>query len=118
MRRSHKNLKVWQGSMTLVEHVYKATAAYPPTEQYGLITQMRRAAVSVPSNIAEGFARSGSKELLYFLSVAAGSLSELDTLVAVADRLGFERAPEALQSEIDDVAGQVMGLTASIRRKS
>jgi four helix bundle protein len=104
--------------MKLVESIYASTAKYPQSEQYGLVTQMRRAAVSVPSNIAEGFARSGSKELLYFLSIASGSLSELDTLVDLANRLSYERDPEPLQSQIDDVAGQVMGLSASIKRES
>lgn len=104
--------------MKLVESIYASTSKYPQSEQYALVTQMRRAAVSVPSNIAEGFARSGSKELLYFLSVASGSLSELDTLVDLANRLNYERDPQPLQLQIDDVAGQVMGLSASIKRKS
>jgi four helix bundle protein len=116
MKRSHRELKVWRQAMALVEGVYRATGAFPSAEQFGLTAQLRRSAVSVPSNIAEGFARSGSKELLHYLSVAAGSLSELDTQVKLAIRLGYLEAPEALRQQIDDVSGLLMGLAASLRR--
>jgi four helix bundle protein len=78
VKRGHRNLKVWQQAMTLVTEIYTLTATFPSVEKFGLTSQMQRAAVSVPANIAEGFARNGSKELLHFLSIAAGSLSELD----------------------------------------
>ena len=89
MKRSHRDLKVWQEVIGLVEFIYQLTSSFPAREQFGLTSQLRRAAVSVPANIAEGCARTGTKELLRFLSIAQGSLSELDTLVEVANRLGY-----------------------------
>ena len=103
--------------MDLVERVYDLTTQFPTNEKYGLISQMRRAAVSAPANIAEGFARNGSKELLHFLGIAAGSLSELDTLIELAARLNYLSHKEELGGLVDEVSGLVMGLAASIRRK-
>jgi four helix bundle protein len=117
MKRNHRSLKAWQQSITLVEHVYKATQSFPKQEIFGLVSQMRRAAVSVPANIAEGSARSGTKELLQFLSIAAASLSELDTHVEIASRLGYIDGAKLAQ-EIDDVGGLIMGLIASIRKRA
>ena len=79
--KAHKKLKVWQEAMALVAVVYSVTEKLPPSEKYGLISQMRRAAVSIPSNIAEGAARQSSKESIQFYSIARGSLSELDTQI-------------------------------------
>ena len=87
MQRLHKRLDVWQESMTLATGIYKLTESFPRSEIYGLASQMRRAAVSVPSNIAEGAARRSSKEFSQFLNVAGGSLSELDTQVEIAANL-------------------------------
>lgn len=103
--------------MELVVSVYKLTATLPQHEQYGLISQLRRAAVSVPANIAEGAARNGSKEFLHFLGIASGSLSELDTLIDLARQLGYVENTEELNTKVDDVSGLVMGLASSIRRK-
>lgn len=117
MKRSHRDLKAWQQAMELVATIYSATSRFPQHEQFGLTGQLRRAAVSVPANIAEGAARNGSKEFLHFLGIASGSLSELDTLVELAHKLGYLEQREELQRQADDVAGLVMGLAASIRRK-
>lgn len=103
--------------MELVVAVYSATSRFPQNEQYGLTSQLRRAAVSVPANIAEGAARNGSKEFLHFLGIASGSLSELDTLIELACQLGYLENTEELSRKIDDVAGLVMGLASSVRRK-
>ena len=116
MKRNHRSLKAWQQSIALVENVYKATRTFPKDETFGLVSQMRRAAVSVPANIAEGSARSGTKELLHFLSIAAASLSELDTHVEISIRVGY-LTDDALVREIDDVGGLIMGLIASIRKR-
>jgi four helix bundle protein len=75
--------------MSLVETIYRLTSTFPSEERYGLVSQMRRAAVSVPSNIAEGAARKGTKELIQFLSVAVGSLAELDTQLGAQRQAGF-----------------------------
>jgi len=77
--RPHYNLTAWKESMALVKAVYLASQSFPKEEIYGLTSQMRRAAVSVPSNLAEGAARSGQREFAHFLSIARGSLSELET---------------------------------------
>jgi four helix bundle protein len=110
-------LKAWKESIVLVEHIYEATRSFPKEELFGLVSQMRRAAVSVPANIAEGSARQGTKELLQFLSIASASLSELDTHVEIAIRLGYLQN-DVLAQEIDDVAGLLMGLSAAIKRRT
>ena len=117
MRRKHRDLLVWQRAIVLVEMVYGVTEAFPASERYGLSGQLRRAAVSVPANIAEGYARSGTRELLYFLSVSAGSLSELDTLIELGQRLGYFDDIEELRKTLDDVSGMLMGLQTSLRKR-
>ena len=116
MKRNHRSLKAWQKAIELIERVYAETRTFPKEELFGLTSQMRRAAVSVPANIAEGAARSGSKELLRFLSIAEASLSELDTHVEIARRLEYLK-DDRLVDEIDAVAGLLLGLSASVRRK-
>jgi four helix bundle protein len=101
----------------LVEAVYALTSSFPTEERYGLAGQMRRAAVSAPANIAEGAARAGTKEYMYFLSIASGSLSELDTRLTLATRLGYAPDVEALQAKLDDVSGLILGLSASLKRR-
>ena len=86
---AHKDLEIWQLAMELVEITYKQTRHFPKEEQYGLCTQMRRAAISIPSNIAEGAARQGDKEYLRFLYIALGSLSELETQYLISKRLKY-----------------------------
>ena len=103
--------------MELVVCVYSLTKTFPQSEQYGLVSQLRRAAVSVPANIAEGAARNGNKEFLHFLGIASGSLSELDSLIDLAKRLGYVENTDELNAKVDDVSGLVMGLASSIRRK-
>jgi len=84
-------MDVWKLSMDLVTNVYEITSKYPTEERYGLAQQMRRAAVSIPSNIAEGAARKSSKEFIQFLHISLGSLSELETQLEISKRLGFIR---------------------------
>jgi len=86
---THKDLAAWQEAMSLVEVVYRETETFPGRETYGLTAQIRRAAVSVPSNIAEGAARNSPRELLQFVSIACGSLAELETQLELASRLGY-----------------------------
>ena len=87
--RNYKELRVWQGAMDLVECVYRLSAALPPEENYGLKSQIRRAAVSIPSNIAEGQARASTKEFLNHLSIAQASLAEVETQLEISVRLKY-----------------------------
>ncbi len=88
-KRPHENLQVWQGATDLVETIYRISADFPDSERFGLTSQLRRAAISIPSNIAEGAARRSTPEYLRFLSMARGSLSELDTQLQIAQRLTY-----------------------------
>lgn len=101
--RHYKDLLVWQKGMRLAKAVYKLTARFPDAEKYGLISQMRRAAVSVPSNIAEGQARQGSREFLLFLSHAGGSVAELETQLLLSVDLGHCNEAEVEEVESDIV---------------
>lgn len=87
--KSFKELKVWQKGIELVEIVYRITASFPKEEKYGLRAQMRNAAVSIPSNIAEGHLRKTAKDFKQFLSIARGSCAELETQTIISYRLGF-----------------------------
>ncbi|MBI1332424.1 MAG: four helix bundle protein [Armatimonadetes bacterium] len=99
---SFRKLIVWQKSMTLVEVVYRDTSKLPETEKFGLQAQMRRAAVSIPSNIAEGYGRSGTNEYLRFLDIAIGSLRELQTQIEISKRLEY-LATDELETASDEV---------------
>lgn len=85
----HNDLEVWGQSIELVTEIYTATALFPVSELYGLVSQIRRASVSIPSNIAEGAARQTSKEFIQFLHIARGSAAELETLLIISQNLGF-----------------------------
>ena len=117
MRRKHHDLKVWQEAMTLVNEIYAATASFPKEELYALTSQMRRAAISVPSNIAEGAARKGNREFLHFLSFARGSLSELETQVILARNLGYLENNESLLERIEGIFALVGGLINSLQQR-
>jgi four helix bundle protein len=99
--RTHKDLDIWKQGIELVEEVYKNTAIFPREEIYGLTSQMRRAAVSVPSNISEGAARSSKKEFIQFLYVALGSLSELETQTIISEKLGYLQNHHQLMEMIE-----------------
>lgn len=110
MARPHENLEAWRQSMSLVTSVYEATRSFPKEELFGLTTQMRRAAVSIPSNIAEGAARSGRREFAQFLNVAKGPLSELDTQLLISAELGFLPRGHDLFQRTDYLARLLTGL--------
>lgn len=94
--RHYKELKIWQKGMALTKEVYRLTEKFPGAEKYGLAAQLRRAAVSVPSNIAEGQARSGTREFLQFLSHSSGSLAELETQTLLSVDLGYCGAADVI----------------------
>ncbi len=115
-KRAHHKLVVWQKSIDLVQTVYGLTANFPKEEIYALTNQMRRAVVSVPSNIAEGAARNSNKEFLHFLSISRGSLSELETQIIVAQRIGYLADIENILNEIESVFSLLGGLINSLRK--
>jgi four helix bundle protein len=103
--RGYRDLLVWQKSISLVKAIYKLTADFPPEEKFGLIAQMRRAAVSIPSNIAEGQARNTTGEFVLFISHSEGSLAELDTQLILAVELNFIAAEKIkpIANSIDEL---------------
>jgi len=116
-KQSFKDLRVWQQGCNLAVSVYQLTASFPKEETYGLTSQMRRCAASVPANIAEGRARGGDTEFLRFLHIAAGSLAELETFVELSRRLAYA-APgklEPIEQATDEVGKMLYGLIARIR---
>jgi four helix bundle protein len=117
--RPHERLEVWNRAMDLVVTIYQATEAFPKEERFGLTSQIRRAAVSIPANIAEGAARDSQKEFAHFLSNAQGSASELETEVLIAKRLGYlaETTYETMRFEIDGVGRMIIGLSRSVKRR-
>jgi four helix bundle protein len=120
MKHQHHELQAWQRAMGLVKSVYLATKTFPKEEIYGLASQMRRAAVSVPSNIAEGAARSSSKEFLQYLFIARGSLMELETQLVIACDLGYitDDCKASISEDIESVFALVSGLISLLRRRS
>jgi four helix bundle protein len=115
---THRDLIAWQEALRLVEIVYRDTAQFPREEMFGLMTQIRRAAVSVPSNIAEGSARRTTGELLQFLGIARGSLAELETQLELAVRLGFLRNTAEAGSQAVRVGKLVSALMKSLERRA
>jgi len=115
--RSHRDLIVWQKAMDLVTSVYRHTEDFPKSELYGLTSQIRRSAASIPANIAEGQGRRLSGEYLQFLANARGSLSELDTHLEIAVRLGMlsEECHSTLMEQLIEVRKLLNGLMRSIR---
>ena len=111
---SHKDLKVWQESMTLVVVVYKATEDFPKHEIYGLTSQIRRTTVSIPSNIAEGAGRRGNKEFIRFLYIALGSLSEVETQLEIASRLKYLNEAETFTQRIYFIRKMLSNLIKSL----
>jgi four helix bundle protein len=115
--RSYEDLVVWQKAMELVAEVYRATSQFPREEVYGLTSQLRRSAVSIPSNIAEGQGRATKGEFVQFLAHARGSLYELKTQVLIAGKLGY-LSPDnesRLGSQSDEVGRILNGLLSSLR---
>ncbi len=115
--RPHKKLNLWQKAMDLVMKIYASTKEFPPREMYGLTTQLRRAAVSVPSNIAEGLTRRTKTDKLHFLNISQSSLSEIDTQMEISLRLGYlnEAVYDDAVTDLIDVQRLLGGLIRSIR---
>jgi four helix bundle protein len=118
--RSFRDLRIWQGGMELVESVYRVTQSFPKQEIYGLTSQLRRAAVSIPANIAEGQSREHIKEYLNFLSIAQGSVSELETELEIAGRLGYITAdtPSSLMAQLASLGRQIRALRIALASRA
>lgn len=114
---THQKLLAWQESMNLVEMVYRDTKSLPRHEVFGLTAQLRRAAISVPSNIAEGAARNSSGELAQFLGIANGSMAELETQLELAVRLGYMSGREKTFEQLSRVGQLLVALRKSIRNR-
>ncbi|MBE0464418.1 four helix bundle protein [Halomonas colorata] len=115
--RKHQELRVWQQVMDLVEQVYGITKLFPDDERYGLISQMRRCAVSVPSNIAEGAARGSTQEFIRFLYISQGSFSELETQLLIAQRLKYLENISVTLSAINQASAQLGGLIKHLKSR-
>ena len=107
---THKKLDAWKESINLVLDIYKITRTFPKEELYGLAGQIRRSAVSIPSNIAEGCARKHTKETSQFLNVSLGSVAELETQLIIASKLGYTKNIENVFSNLDHIKKLIIGL--------
>ena len=118
MGKPHHNLEVWKRSLNFVTKIYKITANFPADEKFGLISQMRRAAVSIPSNISEGAARNSKKEFINFLHISQGSTAELETQIFISRNLNFLKSNQAepLLQELEEISRMIIGLQKSLRR--
>jgi len=115
--KTHKDLDVWKRSIDLVEDVYGITEGFPQEELYGLTNQLRRAAVSIPSNIAEGAARDSKKEFIQFLHIALSSLSEVETQLVISERLGYLDDLDGVEERIRTVRKLLLGLIRHLRTR-
>ncbi|HNQ43823.1 MAG TPA: four helix bundle protein [Candidatus Cloacimonadota bacterium] len=113
----YRDLKVWQVSMEMVLDIYKDSESFPKSELYALTSQIRQCAVSIPSNIAEGSGRNSTKEFIRFLSIANGSLSEFETQLEIAHRLGYLSDTSNYLSRISHIRSMLKGLINSLANK-
>lgn len=116
---SYKDLQVWRRALDLAEAVYLASRDWPLDERFGLISQVRRASVSVPSNVAEGSARKSTGEFLQFLGMARGSLAEVETQLILARRLGYLSEPRAaeIMNLAEEVSRMLVALAAALKNR-
>ena len=117
--KSHKDLDVWKRSIVLVTEIYRITKSFPDDEKYGMMNQMRRSAVSIPSNIAEGSARHTKRENIQFLYIALGSLSELETQLTISNNLEYitNDSLYTFQKEILEIKNMTIGLIRYLSRQ-
>jgi four helix bundle protein len=117
--RSHRDLIVWQRAMGTVTEIYRVTNVFPATEKFGLTSQLRRAAVSIPSNIAEGYGRGTSQDYLRFLRISRGSLFEVDTQLLIATNMGFlsHDQYQQVENQLAETGRVLAGLIKSIESR-
>ena len=117
MKRKHHELLVWQEAIKLVKTIYEITSVFPKHEIYALASQMRRAAVSVPSNIAEGAGRGSDREFMQYLNIARGSMSELETQIIIGHKLGYITDIKILNEKMEKLFGLLGGLIKHLKDK-
>lgn len=117
MVRSYRDLDVWKKSIELVKDVYMLVKTLPKEETYALSDQMRRSAVSIPSNIAEGSGRNGTKEYLQFLYIALGSLCELETQIIISKEIGYIKNIEKLENDMMIIKKMIHSMITSLKVK-
>ena len=113
---THKELDVWKEAIDLVTKVYGLTNGFPDTEKFGLISQIRRSAVSVPSNIAEGAARGTNKEYVHFLNISLASLSELETQLIISEKLNYPSDPQMVK-DLEKIQSKLYKLRNYLKSK-
>ena len=116
--KTHKDLKIWKEGIDLVTSIYKLTKKFPNEELYGLTSQMRRAAVSYPSNIAEGAARNSNNEYIRFLYIALGSISELETQIIISEKLNYITNKTTIIEEIEALRRKTLNLIRYLDQRS
>lgn len=114
---THKDLKVYQLSLDFVTEIYKVSDQFPKSEGFGLTSQIRRAAVSIPSNIAEGSGRNSTKDFLRFLHISSGSLSEVEAQIEIAVRLGYISETDDIKETITSLQKMLYRLKESLKKK-
>ncbi|APG60433.1 four helix bundle protein [Christiangramia salexigens] len=114
---THRDLEVYKVSMDLVMKIYELSGLLPTDEKFGLVSQIRRSAVSIPSNISEGAAKSSTKEFIRFLDIANGSLSELETQLTIIERLGLAKTEALLSNDIISIRKMIYRLKQSLNKK-
>jgi four helix bundle protein len=117
--RDHRDLRMWNLSMSLTQSIYETTRTFPADERFGLTAQMRRAAVSIPANIAEGFGRETTGAYIQFVRISQGSAKELETLIDIAKRVGFlnEDRAAGLAATVTEVSKMTRALIRALERK-
>ena len=117
--KPHKKLNSWIKSFEFVKEIYLVTSRFPADEKFGIISQIRRAAISVPANISEGAARKGIKEFIHFLHISLGSLSELDTLILLSKELDFidETESKQLVEKLNIIGKLIYGLIKNLESR-
>ncbi len=115
--RPHKKLEVWKKAIEFVTKIYKITESFPDHERFVLVPQIRRSAISIPSNISEGAGRLSKKEFIQFLSIAQGSTAELETQLIISNNLGFIKNDDMfLLEELDQISRMIIGLIRTLRK--
>jgi four helix bundle protein len=114
---NHKDLEVWKQGIELAKAVYGLAQSFPASELYGLTSQMRRSAVSIPSNIAEGAGRSTDKEFVYFLHITLGSIAELETQYILSKELGYSDVSASVEKSVETVRKMTVGLLRHLKKK-